>query len=220
MLWKCGVRHPELNMRAYSTIAGASITMLLLLAVFLPGITLAASHEASHEKIHEDSDGDGLTDIDEARIYRTDSQLSDTDLDGLPDGQEVNEYWTLPLVADTDGDGFLDGVEVRLDSDPTEADSLPDPKNPKIDDLDGDGLSNAEEREHGTNPQHVDTDFDGLNDAAEIREYFTNPTLMDSDGDGIWDGDEVRAGTDPANAEDFVPSRSFGTKQDADSKKP
>jgi len=153
---------------------------------------------------HEDSDGDGLTDIEEARIHRTDPQLSDTDLDGLADGLEVNEYWTLPLIADTDGDGFLDGIEVRLGSDPTEAGSQPDPKNPQSDDLDGDGLSNSDELELGSNPQHVDSDFDGLDDGAEIRTYLTDPMLVDSDGDGIWDGDEVKAGTDPGSAEDPV----------------
>jgi hypothetical protein len=152
--------------------------VLFVLLALMPAIVMSDQHE--------DSDGDGLTDIDEARIHRTDSQLSDTDLDGLDDGLEVNQYWTLPLVADTDGDGFLDGIEVRLGSDPTEADSQPDPKNPKSDDLDGDGISN---------------DFDGLDDGAEIQTYFTNPILVDSDGDGIWDGDEVKAGTDPGNAE-------------------
>ena len=149
----------------------------------------------------EDSDGDGLTDIEEARIHRTDPQLSDTDLDGLADGLEVLQYWTLPLLADTDGDGFLDGIEVRLGSDPTDPDSQPDPSNPNSADLDGDGISNSEEQDYGTNPQHVDSDFDGLDDGAEIRKYLTDPTLVDSDGDGVWDGDEVRAGTDPVNAD-------------------
>ena len=71
-----------------------------------------------------DSDGDGLTDLEEARIHKTDSQLADTDTDGLSDGLEVNEYWTLPLIVDTDGDTFLDGVEVRLGTDPTNNENL------------------------------------------------------------------------------------------------
>jgi len=150
---------------------------------------------------YEDSDGDGLTDIDEARIYRTDSQLSDTDLDGLNDGDEVEKYWTLPLIDDTDGDGYLDGVEVRLGFDPTEAGNKPDPKDPKSADLDGDGITNSEELEIGSNPQHVDSDFDGLDDGVEMREYFTDPMLVDSDGDGMWDGDEVKEGRDPGSAD-------------------
>lgn len=149
-----------------------------------------------------DSDGDGLTDIEESRIYKTDPQLADTDTDGLPDGLEVNKYWTLPLVADTDGDGYLDGVEVRLKTDPTEANSHPDASSPEAQDLDGDGLTNEEEQEYGTDPQRVDSDFDGLNDGAEIRVYFTDPRLADTDGDGVWDGEEVKEGTDPGSPDD------------------
>ena len=149
----------------------------------------------------EDSDGDGLTDLEEAWVHRTDSQLADTDTDGLADGLEVNEYWTLPLVTDTDGDGFFDGVEVRLGTDPTDTDSRPNPKTPNFDDLDGDGVSNKDEKVHGTDAQRIDTDFDGLSDYAEIRDYFTNPLAVDTDGDGFWDGEEVNAGADPADAE-------------------
>jgi hypothetical protein len=151
-----------------------------------------------------DSDGDGLTDIEESRVYKTDPQLADTDTDGLSDGDEINKYWTLPLVADTDGDGFLDGVEVRLHTDPLEATSHPDPQNPANQDLDGDGLANQEEREYGTDPQRVDSDFDGLNDDVEIKVYFTDPRLVDTDGDGYWDGEEVKEGTDPTNPDDHI----------------
>ncbi|MDT8384629.1 MAG: hypothetical protein RRB22_09450 [Gammaproteobacteria bacterium] len=165
-----------------------------LVAVITPGW---ADSAAMRDTL--DSDGDGLTDLEEARIYKTDSQFADTDTDGLADGLEVNEYWTLPLVADTDGDGYLDGVEVRLGSDPTEAGSRPDPQDPRYNDLDGDGLTNHEERELGSDPQRVDSDFDGVGDFVEVRRYMTSPTLVDSDGDGAWDGEEVAAGTDPAN---------------------
>lgn len=144
-----------------------------------------------------DSDGDGLTDMEEARIHKTDSQLVDTDTDGLADGLEVNEYWTLPLVVDTDGDKFIDGVEVRLGTDPTDNESFPTGTTAGFDDLDGDGIPNREERILGSNPQKVDSDFDGLNDFEEIRRYLTSPILLDSDGDGAWDGEEVSAGTDP-----------------------
>ena len=148
-----------------------------------------------------DSDGDGLSNLEEARIYKTDPQLADTDTDGLSDGLEVNEYWTLPLVVDTDGDKFLDGVEVRLGTDPTDNESFPIGTTPGFEDLDGDGISNREEQNLGSDPQRVDSDFDGLSDFAEIRQYLTSPTLVDSDGDGVWDGEEVAAGTDPGNPE-------------------
>lgn len=111
-----------------------------------------------------DSDGDGLSDLAEARIYKTDSQLADTDTDGLADGLEVHEYWTLPLVIDTDGDTFSDGVEVRLGTDPTDNESFPDGTTPGFEDLDGDGVPNKEERELGSDAQKIDSDFDGLDD--------------------------------------------------------
>lgn len=59
-----------------------------------------------------DSDGDGLSDAEEATLG-TDPTKSDTDNDGLTDGEEVNIYHTDPLNPDTDGDGYLDGDEVR-----------------------------------------------------------------------------------------------------------
>ena len=152
----------------------------------------------------KDSDHDGISDIDEARIYRTDSQLADTDADGLSDGDEILVYFSNPLQRDSDADGYLDGVEVRNHSDPTDATSVPAPT---ITDLDGDGLSDREEKEIGSDPQLVDSDFDGLRDDEEVNEYFTNPTSVDTDGDGFWDGEEVQAGTDPADAESHPASR-------------
>jgi len=156
-------------------------------------------------KSAEDSDGDGLTDLEEARVYKTDPQFADTDTDGLADGLEVNEYWTLPLVADTDGDQFIDGIEVRFGSDPTDGSSFPTQKMPGFNDLDGDGISNSEERMLGSDAQRVDSDFDGVKDFEEIRVYFTSPILVDSDGDGAWDGEEVAAGTDPGDAHSTPP---------------
>jgi hypothetical protein len=59
-----------------------------------------------------DSDGDGLSDEDEA-VMATDVVNPDTDADGLNDGEEVNIYGTDPLKPDTDGDSYLDGEEVK-----------------------------------------------------------------------------------------------------------
>ena len=64
-------------------------------------------------------------------------------------------------------------------------------------DEDLDGLTNAKERELGTNPQSDDSDSDGLSDYDEIHSYGTNPSLSDSDGDGLTDFTEVSTGYDP-----------------------
>ncbi|MFT4638343.1 MAG: hypothetical protein ACI8T1_001663 [Verrucomicrobiales bacterium] len=67
-------------------------------------------------------------------------------------------------------------------------------------DSDGDGLTDTEEIEAGTDPVKADTDGDGLGDFAEVREHLTNPLESDSDGDGSGDGTEVAAGSDPNDA--------------------
>ncbi len=71
--------------------------------------------------IEKDSDGDGLSDKQEA-ILGTDPLNPDTDGDGLKDGDEVNIYHTDPLNADTDDGGVSDGVEVARHTDPLKTD--------------------------------------------------------------------------------------------------
>lgn len=67
--------------------------------------------------ISGDTDGDGISDVDEIR-RGTDSQKADTDGDGLDDGDELNVFQTNALEQDTDGDGYLDGDEVLNGYDP------------------------------------------------------------------------------------------------------
>lgn len=59
-------------------------------------------------------------------------------------------------------------------------------------DRDGDGLTNAEEAEYGTDPGAADTDNDGLSDFGELG-LGTDPLSPDTDGDGISDGAEFEA---------------------------
>jgi thiol-disulfide isomerase/thioredoxin len=66
-------------------------------------------------------------------------------------------------------------------------------------DLDGDGLSWAEERDLGTDPGEADSDGDGLSDGDEVNEWGTDPLAADSDGDGYDDGTEVDEGTSPSD---------------------
>jgi uncharacterized protein (DUF1800 family) len=65
-------------------------------------------------------------------------------------------------------------------------------------DTDGDGLSDGQEVALGTNPLNADTDGDGLSDGAEVNGIFpTNPLLADTDSDGVSDRDELARGIDP-----------------------
>jgi len=65
-------------------------------------------------------------------------------------------------------------------------------------DVDADGLSDAAEVLHGTDPNDADSDDDGLFDGDEIALHATGPLDPDSDDDGLRDGREVDAPfTDP-----------------------
>jgi len=128
-----------------------------------------------------DTDGDGLDDAAEIRQYDTDPTDADTDSDGVTDRAELAEYGTDPTSADTDGDGYADAVEIReYGTDPTDPESVPQG------DSDGDGLTDSEEAEIGTDPNTADTD-----------------------GDGYDDGEEVEAGTDPLDSSSFPGSSSL-----------
>ena len=111
-----------------------------------------------------DTDGDGLSDVDEA-AYGTDPLNRDYDADGILDGEEVYIYGTDPLNNDTDGDGLLDGDEVYQYG-----------TSPLSPDTDGDALGDADELfVYGTDPNVWDTDGDGYSDGDEIFVYGTNP---------------------------------------------
>lgn len=62
-----------------------------------------------------DTDGDGLTDVDETKTHKTDPHNPDTDYDGLSDGEEIDIHKTDPRKRDTDGGGVADGHEVLED---------------------------------------------------------------------------------------------------------
>lgn len=62
------------------------------------------------------------------------------------------------------------------------------------DDVDNDGLTNAEERTMCSDARDSDSDNDGLLDGREVHDFGTNPCRRDTDGDSIHDGLEVRYG--------------------------
>ncbi|UCZ53528.1 VWA domain-containing protein [Bacillus shivajii] len=127
-----------------------------------------------------------------SNVVIVDTAEVDSDGDGLPDKIEL-EIGSDPYNPDTNGNGIPDGYEYYvLNSDPSDMDS-------EVADLDfsGDGLTNLEEYQHGTDPWNSDTDNDGLTDYEEIHIYGTDPLNPDTSGNGLLDGSEVRLGFDP-----------------------
>jgi len=58
-----------------------------------------------------DKDRDGIPDIEEEKLGTSQEEF-DTDGDGLTDLEEIEKWKTDPLDPDTDDDGFFDGYEV------------------------------------------------------------------------------------------------------------
>jgi hypothetical protein len=136
-----------------------------------------------------DSDGDGLTDAQEAQLG-SNPQSADSDADGVPDDQEA-EAGTNPNAADSDGDGLTDAEEIEQGLNPISTDS------------DGDGLADDEEIEQQTDPLNPDTDQDGHEDGddGDPRSYDAGVDDIAAGaicGDATWlmcpdDDDPVRA---------------------------
>lgn len=135
-----------------------------------------------------DTDGDGLTDLEEINTYCTSPINVDTDGDGIEDRVEVDQLLTDPNDTDTDDDGLLDSEEILIADDLIVSDPL-------VVDTDGDGLTDHQEvtGDYPSNPRLADTDGDGLTDYEEVsgaKDYtipFSDPALADSDGDGLDD---------------------------------
>jgi hypothetical protein len=139
--------------------------------------------ECSTDPANADTDGDGLSDLDELSRAQLDELES---LNGFfpgyfLDGSDSAQYGTDPTRADTDGEQIADGEELfetvtvvlydgtvrKVQSDPTQSDS------------DGDGLSDKVERSLGTDPTDPDTDDDGRNDGRENASGATDPRIPD-----------------------------------------
>jgi hypothetical protein len=138
--------------------------------------TAAPASATPAQAAETDTDGDGLTDDQEATLG-TDPADADSDDDGLSDGFE-NGAGTSPTDPDSDHDGLSDGFENGNGTNPTDADT------------DHDGLSDGFEAGAGTTPTDADSDHDGLADGFEVA-VGVSPLEPDSDGDGLSDGRDV-----------------------------
>lgn len=93
-------------------------------------------------------------------------------------------------------------------TDSEEAQFGTDVKNP---DTDADALLDGEEvKVTGTDPKNRDTDNDRLSDGEEVKLHFTDPRNPDTDADGLIDGDEKQRGTDPRNPDSDADSLKDG----------
>ena len=131
-----------------------------------------------------DTDSDGMTDAWETANLFNPTNPADAVLDADSDGlSNLKEFLagTNPRVADSDGDGASDGAEILRSFNPLSAASVPTWFNftGKIDDLDGDGLSDSWVLWSGGR---------------------SRLPAADDDGDGVSNLDESKAGTDPDNA--------------------
>lgn len=148
-------------------------------------------------------------------IARAGKLLVDSDGDGLSDEDEA-ALGTDPTTPDTDGDGLQDGIEVRASTDPLAPTTVHGCDSTL--DADLDGLSECEERLVGTMDCMGDTDGDGLPDLVEVASG-TEPLVAEETRDGDRDGfpnlDEVRRQTDPRSTDlESIGSRSHAYERE------
>jgi len=176
------------------------------------------------DPMDEDTDGDGISDGQEAldgtdpnndcdSVGGTPLGNSDCDNDGLTNDEETkgvddpstpanpNGNITDPNVADTDGDGISDGQEALDGTNPNDSCSSVGGTPLGTADCDNDGLTNDEET----------TGVDDPATPANPNGNSTNPNITDTDGDGISDGQEALDGTNPNDDCDSIGGNALGT---------
>jgi hypothetical protein len=130
----------------------------------------------------EDLDGDGIGDICDPQ------NDTDTDGDGVIDINDNCPNVVNPGQEDIDGDGIGDICDPQNDTD-TDGDGVidindncPNIVNPGQEDIDGDGIGDICDPQNDT-----DTDGDGVIDINDNCPTVANPLQEDIDGDGIGD---------------------------------
>lgn len=143
------------------------------------GVTDLDEYRNRSNPRQKDTDGDTLTDGDEWNIIYSDMTDQDSDEDGIDDGLEVGLYKTSPTVADTDGDGLSDSREtIELFRDPRIAD-LP---RPRI--VIGQVRLSLDERYTFVNEQGETTSVESSSSSALAQSDSTKYSSSDSDTTG------------------------------------
>ena len=124
----------------------------------------------------QDSDRDGITDLDEINTYQTNPNTADSDRDGISDQWELTHSLN-PLVKDSSTVSASGLTNLQLFQKEMGLPAI---------DSNGDGIYDALSTSAGLNPATLDWDGDGLTNAAEMANG-TNPFRGDSDGDGVPD---------------------------------
>jgi hypothetical protein len=152
----------------------------------------------------DDSDGDGLTDVQEGSggtdtdgDGTVDSLDPDSDDDGLPDTFEAGDPNPSTPPIDTDGDGTPDYRDLDSDNNTVpdaqegtgdfDGDALPDYRDLDDDDdfiLDRDEGLQDSDGDLSPNQRDTDADGDGLLDSVEAGDVSTATPPLDSDFDG------------------------------------
>lgn len=161
----------------------------------------------------QDDDGDGVLDLDDA--YPSDpNESNDSDCDGVGDNADPDDD-TSPHPNNCGGgfypgDGVSDLEEIACNSDPFDPNSVPSDEDSDgvcdyLDqDIDNDGINDAEDGFPNDPCAFLDTDSDGLPDFILDSCTTTLTTDQDDDGDGWSDEDEIRCESE-ADIETSVP---------------
>jgi len=166
------------------TIKGANPTAQLITNLYLNLISAGdnltfryTGSDADGEiiKYEIDFEGDGIWDFTDIHAGST----NHTFLQSSYNGTESGSFIAVLRITDDDNKTGIDySKEITV---------LPS----LSEDSDGDGLTNGEEIDLGTNLYDADFDQDTLNDYQEIRIYQTDPFKADTDNDGIRDNREI-----------------------------